>query len=250
MNSSLARYTNSIDIGEIGIRESYSKTQYAFFEPHQTGWEHRICVFSTSRKGTSSINDAERIIDAISKQEGAQKDAIFCDLQTHVGYGSSIERGCYLFEVVQMQASSTPAWIAMECPLVVFETFKHLIGSFLTLDELINPVRDAYASYSPAQLRDEKNWAVEWIGKEEQILEECVEKFKDHLYTPQQAFKMGYRFAPKLYRTDAPKHDSGSILVDLSLSHLLGQGNPIHVLTPLKRPHRFSYWVRNNWHTF
>lgn len=239
---------------------------YAFFDPSETGWRNRICVYSAAPpKGRSTINAAEDVIDSICKQESMHwHDVVFCDLQTSIGYTQL--PGFYMFDALvlsaeprqsfrkKMLSGNAEEWHDMECPRIVFDTFNHLIGDFHGLKDVISKERPAYKDRSYEYVAEEMGWALDHVEWLDGLYREYFAEHASRILTPDQALAKGYRFAPECVHAEMPdpdKCDREHVVVDLRNSHLLGQHNWPARGTVFERPHPLSLWkLRADWVTY
>ncbi len=237
----------------------HGTAHYAFFSAREVGISRPLAVYSgAEKKGPSSINSAEAIINAICDAENLNwRDVEWADLRTHKEY--DVPRGYYHFELVRLKDEvrgnvhrKSPGcgwvedWIPIECPATVFDVFKHVIGTFLSLEEVISSSRECYRDYTPAQMQDE----LEWAHGHARFINECIEKSMrsdgKKLVRIEDARKRGYRFDIHAGRHQCipTELDDGTVVVDLKDSHLIGQHPLGHCPEPLCQPHRFSIWTR------
>jgi len=94
-----------------------------------TIFEDYICVFSgTKNDGTSTVNAAERIVEAINGIE--KKPLAFYDLQTQKGY-DYYSPGEYSFNLLSIKDEDNPevlSWRPHQINPQILEVFKDHIG--------------------------------------------------------------------------------------------------------------------------
>jgi hypothetical protein len=232
----------------------HGEVQYILLGSSETHMGRDICVFTNSRtpRTSNSVFDSKKIISLICQRERLDcRKIIFLDLQTHTGH-NSIPSGHYMLESLTIRAdgphdcTEVLAWRGFECPLAVFKTFEQFIGPFPILRDIITPARSCYKDFTEEQLREEHDWAVGHLKWREECYARTRERLHDRLRSPEQAFEMGYRFAPNLVHRDdfldAELLSSDSLAVDLTGSHLLGQYGTFRPQAALGQPSPFAFW--------
>jgi len=86
------------------------------------------CTFTGITQTTSTINVAERIVEAIARAEGVTIEVLkFFDLQTHLGYGK--RPGEFEYDRLSFdQGLYDPSWQPAECPSEIRQLFANQIG--------------------------------------------------------------------------------------------------------------------------
>jgi hypothetical protein len=229
------------------------------FEPGDTGFAQRSYVFTTTRNGHISSDNS--VSNAIMEKERIHFDeAHFFQLSTHNGLGS-IPRGFYSLEWLGISDTDernrrckphVKSWCDYECPEPVFLAFTHLIGDFLSLEEVVGRESQQYSAYRtmPAdKLEEELDWARQHTLRNITLARESRERYRGQLLTPEQVQPrgLGFGFHCRSYAIDPSwfSQKGKGVPVDLGSSHLLGQIASCTASSQtgdLAQPKPFSLW--------
>jgi len=231
------------------------KVAYANFTSPVRG-DKDWCVFSgIKEKGyrQSSINAAEQIIDAIVAKEGLDiHHTHFFDLQTAGGYNGTVH-GVFVFDWVKGEVKNGkfhgPQWQPMECPRVVFESFKQCIGEY----DFMKSLRLEYPNPSEEDIKWEQGFFKQIHDlMKDQVAKELVSG-DYRVWKADEARKAGYRFSPRFRHAPLPSmlkgHSDNQVIVDLvTHEHLMAQcvASPsvrLNLVQP-GGPRRFSLWEK------
>lgn len=242
------------------------QAKYRIFEPSETGFTERMCVFGEHITEAAYADDA-RIIKAIWQQEDFDLSTVtFYQLQSRLT-SHSAPSGFYRYHRLTVEAAEAgylpysvhiTGWQDAECPVYVYEAFKEEIGDFWTLEEYIsrdNPIaEEAYRSqnYTDQQMAEELEWARKWLARCVHYSSLSAKQHRSIILTPEEAKRRGYRFDPNSHMNYLPTGEklrerlSEGVFVDLRDSYLRGQYGQRYFKAPheLGQPLRFSFWTR------
>lgn len=225
------------------------EVMYAVFTSPETPFLGPYCVFSSltfQHETTSGHTDAD-VIASICEHAGFHgQDITFCNLQTHHNYDCA--SGFYGFNRLTLENSEVSCSVPTECPLEVYLMFRKFIGTFPSLEDSINPHCDKYRHKCATELVNARLEALGYrLYVEEQHKSE-IQLGGNRIYSPQAAKNLGYKFNPLLRRhvvCPAYRHDSNSLVVNLTNTHYLGQlGDGFELTVPLQAPAPFSLWYQ------